>query len=199
MRTDPAGLCCLGLLGYHGPATWLTDWLTQDLLTLLLWLLTRSGTGSLHYRPDHLTAGGSLGRHPSPGRCWLLKDDEINQRISRPVTRQRARPGQVVLCLVLPGDDWQLLLWLLPLPNDVCANNFPTERERRAELGPSVQIHRHLATHRDLTDLAHPLISQLSIMFLGNVRLWRPHYSTGWRRLVNSREPSWTAQSQLKI
>ena len=160
MRTDPAGLCCLGLLGYHGPATSLTDWQTQDLLTLPHRLLTRSGTGSLHYRPDHPTAGGSLGRHPSPGRCWLLKDDEINQRISRPVTRQRARPGQVVLCLVLPGDDWQLLLlWLSCGCPTMFVPIISSEREeRRAGTDWTVQILLY-STHR--TVLARLLISQL--------------------------------------
>ena len=118
----------------------------------------------------------------------VLTDDEIN-KCYFPSCHQA---GQVRLCLVLPGDDWQLLLRLLPLPNTMFVPIISRLRGKRA----GSDCTDYFSSHSNLTRLT---LSDITIIFLRNVLLWRPHYSTGWRELVNSLEPSYTVQSQLKI
>ena len=82
-------------------------------------------------RPEGYQSSLPTGSFDWPGVPWappvtwpVLKDEEIKTIF--------LSPGQPRLGLVLPGDDWQLLLcwcWAAPLPSDVCANNFQSERE----------------------------------------------------------------------
>ena len=77
----------------------------------------------------------------------VLNDDEIN-KCYFPWSHQA---GQVSLCLVLPGDDWQLLLWLLPLPNTMFVPIISRVRGKRA----GSDCTDYLTTHRrDLTSLS---------------------------------------------
>ena len=141
-------------------------------------------------------ARGPLGATRHLAVTWPgLKDDEIKKRYFpwRLLVTRHQSGWPAVSCSARWWLATAALLWLeLPLPNDVCANNFQSEREESWVRLYRLQI--LLSSHNTAISPSSPWLpywlSDITMLFLGNVLLWRGNYSTGGRGLVNSREPS---------